>query len=117
MDHIELYGDAIAFHPMSSDLNQDAGPICLDISTMMHEDPSLVLQVEGHTDNGSMWGSSNLELSQERAESVVGALVTAGVEPLRLTAVGFGEDRPLKPNTSHVNKKLNRRVEFLVVPT
>ena len=60
-------------------------------------------------------GMSNQELSEERAKAVRDYLVDRGhVNPERLAACGFGEERPMKPNTSCENKQENRRSEFLV---
>jgi OOP family OmpA-OmpF porin len=58
---------------------------------------------------------SNQELSEERAKSVRDYLVNkADVDPERLAACGFGEERQMKPNSNRDNKKANRRSEFLV---
>ena len=60
-------------------------------------------------------GMSNQELSEERAKAVRQYLVDRGnVTPERLAACGFGEERPMKPNSSRENKQANRRSEFLV---
>ena len=73
MDHIALSGETIGFHPMSSVIEPGScADVLQQVAEMMLEDPSLVVQVEGHTDDGYMPGSTtNLELSQKRAESVV----------------------------------------------
>ena len=60
-------------------------------------------------------GMSNQELSGERAKTVRDYLIDHGnVAADRLAACGFGEERPMKPNSSRENKKANRRSEFLV---
>ena len=60
-------------------------------------------------------GMSNQELSEERAKTVRDYLIDHGnVAAERLAACGFGEERPMKPNSSRENKKANRRSEFLV---
>lgn len=80
------------------------------VSTII-ENPNVRIRVEGHTDDvGS--AESNLELSQQRAEAVKDYLVEQGVSPDRLIAKGFGQTRPILPNTSSRNRQYNRRVEF-----
>ena len=74
--------------------------------------PSLRLAINGHTDNS---GSSahNLQLSQQRAASVVAALVAAGIAAERLSAEGFGDSRPVADNSTAEGKAKNRRVELV----
>lgn len=77
-------------------------------------DTSLKLSVEGHTDNSGT-PAHNLALSQARAQSVVAALVGAGIVPDRLTAHGFGADRPVAGNDTEEGRAANRRVELVRV--
>ena len=71
------------------------------------------VRVEGFTDNvpvtGGVYGS-NWELSAARAANVVESLATAGVEPERMSATGFGELHPVADNTSRAGRRKNRRV-------
>lgn len=69
--------------------------------------------VEGHTDSvGS--DDNNLKLSQKRAESVRTYLVSKGVQPDRISAVGKGETTPVADNKSPEGRANNRRVEIVV---
>jgi outer membrane protein OmpA-like peptidoglycan-associated protein len=72
------------------------------------------LEVAGHTDSDGT-DAANLDLSQRRAQSVVKYMIGKGVEPGRLVAQGYGESKPLVPNTSKANKANNRRVEFVIL--
>ncbi len=73
--------------------------------------PDIIVEISGHTDNvGS--SSSNLVLSQKRADSARFWLIKQGVEPDRIISKGYGEDFPRVPNDSRENKRMNRRIEF-----
>jgi outer membrane protein OmpA-like peptidoglycan-associated protein len=70
--------------------------------------------IEGHTDNvGS--DEYNQGLSQRRAQSVKDKLVSDGVDPDRITTVGYGEKYPAVSNDTEVNRSLNRRVEVIIL--
>lgn len=75
--------------------------------------PDARIEVAAHTDSA---GSSarNRDLTQSRAEAIVDYLVDAGVKRERLSAVGYGESKPIADNGSSDGKAANRRVEFTV---
>lgn len=76
------------------------------------------IRVEGHTDDRPIRTRaypSNWELSAARAASVVHQFTRAGIDPLRLEIVGFGEFHPRKPNTDDVGRNANRRVAILIM--
>ncbi len=69
--------------------------------------------LNGHTDSDGA-GEYNLRLSMNRALAVKHYLIVSrSVDPNRLIVYGYGENMPLKPNSSSVNKQLNRRVEIV----
>src|SRR5579872_6269563 len=75
--------------------------------------PDLKLDIEGFTDSiGS--DEYNQELSEKRAESVRGYLVSSGVKPDSVSATGLGKANPVADNTTAEGRKLNRRVEMIV---
>lgn len=74
----------------------------------------LRIQISGHTDDVGE-AAFNLDLSKKRAQSVVNYLTRQGIARVRLTVAGFGETRPVKPNTSEDNRQLNRRTELKVL--
>ncbi|WP_057638471.1 OmpA family protein [Stenotrophomonas ginsengisoli] len=82
------------------------------VSQLLASDPALRLAINGHTDNSGN-SAHNLQLSQQRAASVVAALVAAGIDADRLSAEGFGDSRPLADNSSAEGKAKNRRVELV----
>ncbi len=76
-------------------------------------------QVEGHTDNrpiNSVQFPSNWELSTARAISVVRLLIEAGVNAPNLSAAGYGEYQPRADNSTEQGRKLNRRIEIVMIP-
>jgi OOP family OmpA-OmpF porin len=68
----------------------------------------------GHTDSVGD-DAKNLTLSQNRANSVMSALIKRGVDPTRMEAVGFGETKPIASNSTAAGKAENRRTEFKVI--
>ena len=73
--------------------------------------PEVRVEVGGHTDSSGP-AELNRNLSQQRAESVRQYLIDAGVAPGRITAVGYGEDRPIADNSTAEGRAANRRVEL-----
>jgi len=78
---------------------------------VMKEDPKLVLEIGGHTDDVGK-ADYNMKLSGERAAAVVQWLVAHGVAASRLSSHGYGDTQPLVKNTSDENRAKNRRVEL-----
>lgn len=78
------------------------------------------IQVEGHTDDIPITSArfpSNWELSAVRASSVVRLLIDKGVGATRLTALGYGENRPVESNDSEEGRARNRRVTLMILST
>jgi outer membrane protein OmpA-like peptidoglycan-associated protein len=85
------------------------------VAALLRERPTVRLGIEGHTDSSSP-RELNLELSEQRAESVRSWLVDQGrISAERLSAVGFGPDRPIASNDTPEERAKNRRVELRVV--
>jgi outer membrane protein OmpA-like peptidoglycan-associated protein len=82
------------------------------VAMMMKDSPALKLRVEGHTDNVGD-AASNKALSDARANSVMDAIVQAGMPAERLGAAGFGQERPVADNRSEEGRAKNRRVELV----
>ena len=69
------------------------------------------LEIGGHTDNVGK-AEFNMDLSQRRADSVKAYFVGKGISADRLTAVGYGMDKPITSNKTAADKAKNRRTEF-----
>jgi len=81
--------------------------------TVLREHPERQVTIEGYTDSiGSE--SSNLELSQRRAEAVRDFLIQNGVDASRIIARGFGAASPVAPNATEAGRQQNRRVEVII---
>jgi outer membrane protein OmpA-like peptidoglycan-associated protein len=78
--------------------------------------PNATISIEGHTDaNGS--DSTNLILSQDRADAVRQYLITNfGMDPEKLTSVGYGEARPVATNETAAGRARNRRIDLVIHP-
>ncbi len=84
------------------------------VAGVINSDPGISVIIEGHTDSDGT-REYNQVLSERRANAVRTALISYGVDPRRITAYGYGEDRPLVPNDTAYNKQRNRRVEIIMV--
>ena len=83
-----------------------------EIAKLLQADPALKLSIDGHTDSTGT-AERNRVLSKERAEAVRGALLAKGIAAERLSAQGFGPDKPLQDNGSESGRAKNRRVELV----
>jgi outer membrane protein OmpA-like peptidoglycan-associated protein len=82
-----------------------------EVAESLREWPEITIEIQGHTDNTGNT-AKNLVLSQERAETVRQYLMDKGVAPNRLTAVGYGQDKPIADNKTANGRAQNRRVEI-----
>lgn len=109
--HVALY---INFDTDKAAIRPDGKPAVDEIAALMKKQTALHLSVEGHTDNvGDK--ARNKTLSRERAQAVVQALVSDGIDGTRLAAVGHGSEKPLTDNGSEEARAKNRRVELVKV--
>lgn len=107
--------DQVNFVTGSDRLAESSYPVLLQVADVLKENPNVALvQVEGHTDDRG-GAQTNQRLSQKRAETVVQFLIESGVEPSRLTPIGFGEAVPIADNDTAEGRARNRRVEFTVL--
>jgi outer membrane protein OmpA-like peptidoglycan-associated protein len=104
----------IHFEFNKSSIRPISFPVLDAVVDVLKKNPKIEIEVQGHTDDVGP-DAYNKKLSQERADSVRSYLVQHGVEHSRLVSKGFGEERPLVPNTGARNRALNRRVQFVRV--
>ncbi|GAB1446612.1 MAG: OmpA family protein [Cyclobacteriaceae bacterium] len=85
------------------------------LESMLKENEGIRVEISGHTDNVSS-ADFNMRLSLQRANAVKEFLVSKGIDPRRVTTVGYGEERPIASNDDEEDgRELNRRVEFKVL--
>ena len=116
-------GDRIILNMPSNitfDVDQDAVkpgfyPTLNSVAIVLRKFNRTLIDVNGHTDStGSL--QHNQDLSQRRAMSVADYLGTQGVDPRRVSSVGFGPSQPIASNATEAGRAQNRRVEIQIAP-
>jgi outer membrane protein OmpA-like peptidoglycan-associated protein len=106
----------ILFDVDSASLRPESRTTLRDLATNLRQYADETVTVEGYTDSTGTTGH-NMDLSQNRAESVRGYLVDQGVPGSRISARGYGESNPKDSNSSPEGRQLNRRVELHIKAT
>jgi chemotaxis protein MotB len=111
--------DRILFDSGEAILKPDGEAVMRKIATILAGHPELKIHVVGHTDNVPIRSrfASNWELSTARALAAVHFLTeSAGVDPRRVGAVGYGEYRPIADNSTAEGRARNRRIAIIILP-
>ena len=109
----------ILFASGSADLGREGRQTLSEIASVLQEFEDRTFQVEGHTDDDPISTAqfpSNWELSAARALSVVKLLVDRGVSPELISGAAYGEYQPIATNETREGKRLNRRIEIVMLP-
>ena len=106
----------INFATGSNDIPDVNKSVLDQAAALMNRVPNVQLTVKGYTDNTGD-ANANKELSRKRAQSVVDYLLSKGVDPSKLTAVGLGQENPIADNNTEEGKFKNRRIAFEVTNT
>ncbi len=102
----------ILFDTGKSTIKAESQPIIDEIFSLLNTNKELKVSIEGHTDNVGK-PESNKKLSDDRAKSVMSSLISIGISKDRLSAVGWGQERPVADNRTEEGKAKNRRVEIV----
>jgi OOP family OmpA-OmpF porin len=105
--------EGVNFDTNSANIKADSEGILDNAVTVLNENASVHVRVEGHTDSRGS-ASYNKTLSENRANAVIAYLVSKGIAADRLSAIGYGEAAPVAPNDSPENMYKNRRVDLVV---
>jgi len=85
-----------------------------EVVDLLQTEPDKNIRVEGHTDSLGD-AEANLKLSEQRAQAVLDALVSLGVDSSRITSMGMGEDFPIASNDDEEGRARNRRVDVILL--
>lgn len=108
----KIIARGINFDVAKSSIKPESFGALNNIVAIMKEHPELKFEIGGHTDNDGD-DTTNLKLSQERADAVKEKLITLGIDATKLTTKGYGETKPMGDNATFEGKATNRRVEFV----
>ena len=103
----------IYFETGKADLQEKSRTELNQLIAFFQKNIAIKIEISGHTDDVGD-AKQNLILSQKRAQSVVDYLLKGGLASSRIKAVGYGKTRPVVPNSSEENRRLNRRIEWRV---
>jgi outer membrane protein OmpA-like peptidoglycan-associated protein len=110
----KIIANGIRFDVGKATLRPESMGIINEIYELMSDHLDLRFSIEGHTDSDGS-DVSNLELSEQRARTVLNKLVAMGIDKERLSSKGLGESKPIDTNSSPEGKANNRRVEFVKI--
>lgn len=112
-EKMNIAAKKIYFQTGKSTLLAKSYPALNQVVDLLKTNNTLVLQVDGHTDNvGS--DALNLKLSKARAASVVAYLAKKGITKVRINSEGYGESKPIATNKTAAGRQQNRRVELKI---
>jgi OmpA-OmpF porin, OOP family len=108
---VSLHG--ILFDTGKATIKPESAKVLATVGDLLKGNANLKLEIQGHTDNVGQ-KAANQTLSEQRANSVRKYLIdNFGIEAGRLTAAGFGDTKPVAPNTTDEGRAKNRRVELV----
>lgn len=111
IQRITVIASKIYFETNKAELKLISHSALDDLAEILKRNENVNLTVEGHTDSDGD-DAYNADLSQKRTESVKAYLISKGIAESRLTAIGYGETKPVADNKTNAGKAKNRRVEL-----
>lgn len=103
----------VRFGSSSNELSSEAENYLKELTAYLKENPNAKSRIEGHTDSTGT-KASNMQLSTNRAKTIYKNLLSRGVNPKQLSYRGYGDSKPIAPNTTEEGKAKNRRVEIIL---
>lgn len=104
----------LQFAASQSQLATEFIPELERVIRLMHVRPTLRIRIEGHADSTGT-NEANQKLSEERADAVKRYLEQSGIPPERIETIGYAATRPIASNATEEGRRLNRRIEFLIL--
>jgi cytochrome c oxidase subunit 2 len=104
----------VFFETGSANLDQKSKYELQEIANILNQNSSVNIELGGHTDNTGD-DVANLELSERRSVSVKSFLISNGIDENRMTALGYGELRPIESNDTAEGRDANRRTELRII--
>jgi outer membrane protein OmpA-like peptidoglycan-associated protein len=111
IQRVNVAAKNIFFETAKSKLLAKSFPKLNDVVTILKENPTYKVQIDGHTDSHCK-DEYNQGLSEERAASVKAYLESKGIDGSRISSTGYGETKPVADNNTAVGRAKNRRVEM-----
>jgi len=108
------FAKTILFDTGDSKIKETSIPVLQSILATLQDYPNEKFVVEGHTDSSGSQ-AVNQRLSEARAKSVKNYLTAKGIDGNRLSAIGYGETKPVADNSTNEGKAKNRRIEINLV--
>ena len=114
--------EPLLFEPGTTKLKQTSGPTLQKLAGYLKGVKEKAIRVEGHTETvlSASWSlqqyPTGWELAAARAIAVTRLLQNEGVSPLVLSAVSYGEYRPLSDNITELGRTRNRRIQIVIIP-
>ena len=106
--------EGIVFATGKADITPESESLLEKAYNTLAQNPDINVEIQGYTDNVGK-KAANVQLSQGRAESVKAWLVQKGISAERITAKGYGPDKPAADNKTAQGRQKNRRIEFFGV--
>jgi len=114
--------DAILFDTGKAEVKQEGLTVLKKVISILKGETEKAIRIEGHTDNVPISGTlakrfpTNWELSAARAINVTRFLQEQGIDPDVLSAVAYGEFKPISDNETQEGRAMNRRIEIILIP-
>lgn len=109
-----LKKNKVNFDPGSANIEAAAGPTLNAVADVLRDCPEVKMEIGGHTDSQGR-AAMNLQLSQQRADAVLRALLDRRVLIGNLTAKGYGAEQPIADNGTEAGREANRRIEVRLI--
>jgi outer membrane protein OmpA-like peptidoglycan-associated protein len=107
--------EQVQFDTAKATIKKVSDPLLDEVAGVLKEHSEIFkIEVQGHTDNKGL-AAQNKILSQQRADAVMKALIKRGIDKGRMTAKGYGQDKPIASNDTDEGRQKNRRVQFTIL--